>query len=92
MHKPFLEIDQVQECVTGSRSGVVDADVKASSTSLKDSVQDVVLGGGETVRVLLLCNIDLSYDVTCFLLSLKESFKISDFIPIIIQLVNVSLK
>jgi hypothetical protein len=92
MHKPFLEIDQVQECVTGSCSRVADADVKASSTSLKDSVQDVVLGGGETVRLLLLCNIYLSYNATGFFPFLKESFIISDFIPIIILLVNVSFK
>ena len=54
LNESLLEIDEVRECRKDSSKRFVEADVKVSSTSLKDSVQDVVLGGGETVRILLL--------------------------------------
>lgn len=47
--KSFLEIEEVEEYGKESYRRIVDADVKMSGTSLKESVQDVVLGGGETV-------------------------------------------
>ena len=87
--KPLLEIDEAQECRTDSCGRVVDADVKVSSTSLKDSVQDVVLGGGETVRVLSLYKNCFNYDATSFFMSIL--FLVSNIVHLISQLV-MSLK
>lgn len=47
--EPLLEIDEVEEYGEDSYCKISDADVRVSGTSLKESVQDVVLGGGETV-------------------------------------------
>ena len=71
LNESLLEIDEVQECRKDSSKRFVDADVKVSSTSLKDSVQDVVLGGGETVRILLLHKNEL---IVLFLIDLFFNF------------------
>lgn len=47
--EPLLKVSEVEEYDGDSYRRKIDADVKLSGTSLKESVQDVVLGGGETV-------------------------------------------
>ncbi|MCO5612735.1 hypothetical protein L7F22_067004 [Adiantum nelumboides] len=47
--EPLLKVDKVEEYDGDCYRSIIDADVNVSGTSLKESVQDVVLGGGETV-------------------------------------------
>ncbi|KAI5076537.1 hypothetical protein GOP47_0008602 [Adiantum capillus-veneris] len=51
--EPLLKVNKVEEYDGGSYRRLINADVNVSGTSLTESVQDVVLGGGETVSAVL---------------------------------------
>ncbi|KAH7291716.1 hypothetical protein KP509_29G030100 [Ceratopteris richardii] len=51
--EPLLTVDEIEGHSDDSYIMITDTNVETSSTSLKESVQDIVLKGGETVCVLL---------------------------------------